>query len=265
MDSGSQRSYLTRRVKEALALPVCGKQCLSIAAFGSKRGEPEQCEVVRLTVRTRLGNQKLDLFVVPHICDPLTMQPINTCLKMYSHLSRLDFADTSQGEMLEVDMLIGSDFYWEFMTGEMIRGESGPVAVNTTLGWMLSGPADMTGQQKSTVSLITTHTLWADGVTNRELDTTLKSFWDLESLGIQEASDPVSDQFANTVQMKGGRYEVSLPWREYHDPLPDNYDLSRRRLYGLLRRLKQNPAILQEYDTIIRDQLSEGIVERVED
>lgn len=100
----------------------------------------------------------------------------------------------------------------------------------------------MTGQQKSTVSLVTTHTLRADGVTNRDLDTTLKSFWELESLGIQEPIDSVHDQFASTVQMKGGRYEVSLPWREYHDTLPDNHALSRRRLFGLLRRLKQTPA-----------------------
>ena len=65
--------------------------------------------------------------------------------------------------------------------------------------------------------------------------------------------------------MKGGRYEVSLPWRECHDPLPDNYNLSRRRLYGLVRRLKQTPVILREYDAILHEQLDKGIIERVED
>lgn len=39
MDSGSQRYYLTQRVRDTLALPASGKQHLSIAAFGSKRGE----------------------------------------------------------------------------------------------------------------------------------------------------------------------------------------------------------------------------------
>ena len=267
MDSGSQKSYLTQRMKDSLSLPVIGKQHLAIAAFGSSRGEPKQCEVVRLAVRTKYGgNQELDLFVVPHICDPLTTQTVNICSKMYSHLTQLDLADITQEETLEVDMLIGSDFYWEFVTGEIIRGQSGPVAVSTTLGWVLSGPAGKTGQRNSTVSLVTTHTLRVEGITNKELDSTLRSFWELESLGIQSPNhDPVSDQFTNTIQMKGGRYEVSLPWREYHDPLPDNYDLSHKRLYGLLRRLKQNPAILHEYDAIIQDQLKRGIVEVVED
>ena len=53
MDSGSQKSYLTQRVKELLSLPVTDSQHLSIAAFGSTRGEPKLCEVVRLAVRTK--------------------------------------------------------------------------------------------------------------------------------------------------------------------------------------------------------------------
>ena len=265
LDSGSQRSYLTQRVKEALELPVIGKQHLSIAAFGTKRREPRQCEVVHLVVRTKMGrNHELDLFIVPHICDPLTVQPVSTCTKIYGHLSQIDLADTSNEELREVDMLIGSDFYWDFMTGEVIRGLSGPVAVNTTLGWVLSGPAKLSGPLKPTVNLVTTHTLCADCVTNEDLDTTLRSFWDLESLGIHEESNPVLNYFSKNVQMKDKRYEVSLPWGEHHDPLPDNLELCRKRLFGLLRRLKQNPEKMQEYDAIIRDQIVKGIVEKVD-
>ncbi len=171
---------------------------------------------------------------------------------MYEHLAQLDLADISKEETLEVDVLIGSDFYWKFVTGETIRGSSGPVAIKTTLGWVLSGPARMPVQPGATATLMTTHTLRVEGVTNKDLDATLRLFWELESLGIQgPTSDPVSDHFAHTVQMKGGRYEVSLPWRECHDPLPDNYALCNKRLHGLLHRLKQNPALLREYDAII--------------
>ncbi len=207
----------------------------------------------------------MNLFVVPHICNPSTTQPIDICAKMYSHLRQLDLADASQDEILEVDMLIGSDLYWEFVIGETVQGEGGPVAVNTKLGWVLSGPVEPPGKQKSTVNLscVTTHALRVNGVTDRELDTILRSFWELESLGIQEQADSIFDRFASTIQMKDGKYEVSLPWREYHEPLPDSYDISHRRLGGLLRRLWQDPAILQEYDTIIRDQLAKGIVEEV--
>ena len=64
---------------------------------------------------------------------------------------------------------------------------------------------------------------------------------------------------------KDGQYQVALPWKESHDALPDNYHFSKKRLFSLLHRLKQKISILKEYDTIIRDQLSQGIVEVVDD
>ena len=113
------------------------------------------------------------------------------------------------------------------MTGETVRGSKGQVAIGTTIGWVLSGPVEATGHQVSTVSLTNTHTLRVESIPNRDLDNILYSFWDLESLEIQSASgDLVSDQFMSS--NNGGRYDVSLPWREYHDPLPDNYNLSRK-------------------------------------
>ena len=65
--------------------------------------------------------------------------------------------------------------------------------------------------------------------------------------------------------MNGGRYEVSLTWRKCRDPLADNFALSRRRLYGLIWRLKREPTVLHEYDAIIHDQVNRGIVEAVQD
>ena len=61
------------------------------------------------------------------------------------------------------------------------------------------------------------------------------------------------------------RYEVTLPWKESHAVLPTHYNLSVKRLTGLLRRLRQTPGILQQYDAVIRDQLERGIVEIVDD
>ena len=59
--------------------------------------------------------------------------------------------------------------------------------------------------------------------------------------------------------------KVFLPWKETHATLPVNHLLSLRRLEGGLLRLKENPTILQEYDSIIRDQIDKKIVEVVTD
>ena len=62
-------------------------------------------------MKTRNGETKnIDLFVVPHICEPLTAQPIDKCLGLYQHISGLDLADDPLDETREIYKLIGSDF-----------------------------------------------------------------------------------------------------------------------------------------------------------
>ena len=220
LDNGSQRSYLTQWIREKLALGTMSTQQLSIAAFGSRQAQAKPCDVVRVKIKTRSQRElELDLFVVPHICDPLIAQPASTCFREHSHLSHLNLADDSvDGAPREIDMLIGSNSYWSIVTGEILRGSGGPIAVNTRLRWVLSGPVELAGLM--TVNIVSAHTLRIDS-TEEDIDATLKAFWELESLGIKNEIDPVQDQFTKSIQVKGGRYQVSLPWREHHEPLPN--------------------------------------------
>ena len=98
---------------------------------------------------------------------------------------------------------------------------------------------------------------------SQSLDKQLRAFWELEALGIQDQERTIYNEFTSAVKFENGRYKVPLPWRELHDPLPDNRQLSEKRLHGLLRRLKQDPAVLKEHDDTIQDQLSKGVIEAV--
>ena len=49
------------------------------------------------------------------------------------------------------------------------------------------------------------------------------------------------------VAFQDGRYRVSLPWKEFHEPLQENYHLGLKWLQGLLRGLNIDPEILKEY------------------
>ena len=123
------------------------------------------------------------------------------------------------------------------------------------------------GQDQLSVNLLATHTLKVDAQRSDtgSLDDRLRSFWELESLGIRGPEKTLYEEFSSSVKFQDGRYEVALPWKEVHEPLPDNYQLNFRRLQGLLHRLRQTPSILQEYDDIIRDQVRKGIVQVVTD
>lgn len=78
-----------------------------------------------------------------------------------------------------------------------------------------------------------------------------------------ESEDEVYKQFLNKVQVKDGRYEVSLPWKNMHPALPDKYSLGYSRLASLNTHLRKPPVVSCEYDCVIRDQESKGIIENV--
>ena len=139
---------------------------------------------------------------------------------------------------IEVDMLIGSDLHWHLVTGETIQGQAGSIAVNTKLGWLLPEPVIAKITHGNNATILTVHTLHIGTGPNEQLDKTLKAFWELESLGIDLDNSTLQNHPILRVKLKDGRYEVSVPWREFLQPLPDNYSLCLRRLKGLLQRLK---------------------------
>ena len=58
-----------------------------------------------------------------------------------------------------------------------------------------------------------------------ELDEKLCTFWELESIGIKQEENSVLETFTETITFRNQRYEVGFPWKEAHDPLPDNHSL----------------------------------------
>ena len=60
------------------------------------------------------------------------------------------------------------------------------------------------------------------------------------------------------------RYQVRLPFKKDHEPLPDNFSLCQSRLASLLKCPSLRPEISKHYDNIIQEQLKPGITEPVE-
>ena len=120
MDSRSQRTYVTSRLRESLHLPTKQTESLHIKTFGSTEGQDATCEAVDLGLIMKDGETlKVTALVVLFICDLLASQPINHSRDHYHHLLGIELADSADiGDILEVDMLIGSDFYWSLVTGK---------------------------------------------------------------------------------------------------------------------------------------------------
>ena len=73
LDTGSQRSYITNRLKTALSLPTEQVETMLIKAFGSVEEKRQNCDVVRLAMKNKTGeNLELAFLAVPLICEPLS-------------------------------------------------------------------------------------------------------------------------------------------------------------------------------------------------
>ena len=69
--------------------------------------------------------------------------------------------------------------------------------------------------------------------------------------------------FNEQVRFNGQRYEVSLPWRDNLPAISSDYELCVNRFKSLQQKLSKELEPIREYNQIIEEQLSKGIVERV--
>ena len=147
-------------------------------------------------------------------------------------MASLDLADYNQegNEAMEVDFLIGCDYYWRFTTGERRRADDGPVALYTKFGWVLSGMLSAEEERPSAHNLITTHVLRIDARPSTQdalEEIILQSFWKLESMGVESKTESVLEEFTQTVQFKNGRYEISLPRKSFYQCCPSTTNLAK--------------------------------------
>ena len=146
-------------------------------------------------------------------------------------------------------------------------GDHGPVALDSKLGWLLSGPLNDHSKAVTTHSHVIIHGGFTDPPMDENSDpliSTLQRFWNVESLGIlDEKREYQSTMFLQTILFNNNQYEVGLPWKEGHPDVPNHFNVCLNRLRLLHRRLLGTPELLKEYDRIIQEQLSKGIVEPV--
>ena len=264
-DSGSQRSYISNSLKTRLNLKPLKNETLNLNTFGNSKFRKQNCELVEFNLEGKdHGKLTIKALSFPVICSSL---PTRVNIEDFPHLELADEFEHDRNE--SIDVLIGSDYYWQIVIGEMQKGESGPVAVSSKLGWLLSGPlhdsAAPTEIQSNLIISGQSETFnYGTYDEERNVVDTLKTFWETESIGIYPSEDPArSEEFSKYVYRQGNRYEVSLPWKSEHLTIPNNYELSRNRLRSMHFKLPKKPELLKEYDRIITEQLSSGVIEEV--
>ena len=263
-DSGSHQSFIAARAVGKIGLQPVRQESLSVKTFGASEAETRLRDVVDIELFPVKGQQsaKVQCYVVEEIAN-IPNERIDIVKKNFDHLKQIYFSDvTKHGESLQVDILIGANFLWEFMSGQTIRGgPQEPVAIKTLLGWVLSGPLKV-GKFDHYSHINVNFVSSAVKSEKQQLDTMVNKLWDLESLGIKE-EDHVHETLIDNICFTSERYRVGLPWKVGQGDLPSNYEISLMRLQNQIKKLRKDPDTMEKYDQIIREQEQMGIIEKV--
>ena len=112
-------------------------------------------------------------------------------------------------------MLIGIDFYWTIVMGDIRHGTHGPVAISSKLGWLLSGPIS------NQTSVVTSSHLIIQGLNGKpegdseQLVTVLKNFWETEAIGITDTCQGAAEDehFLEEINFVSGQLNCHGRWK----------------------------------------------------
>ena len=143
LDSGSQRSYITEQVASRLKLPELIEK-ISVVTFGTNKPKTINCKLsnVRVCLKDKTF-MTMKVTVVPHITGkinrvPMKAKDIEFLHKEFSHGL---LADTvlCHPESTAIDMLVGSDYYFDLLEPCKMDLGGGLYLFNSKLGWILGG------------------------------------------------------------------------------------------------------------------------------
>ena len=178
-DTGSQRTYISERIRKILSLSTEAVEDVDISSFGNSQTVSKSIDCVLLVAKTSsYENILIKALFLPMLCLPISSPSITFLKGQFEKFHGIELVD--KGSERELDLLVGSDLCWNFVTGNIVKsGESGClVSVETKFGWILSGCVGMGGKMQSVNFLSTATSELQIGAENDELQSQVKRFWE---------------------------------------------------------------------------------------
>ena len=260
-DEGAQRSFITQQLADSLKVDSCKRQRICISAFGGE-AIPRELQSTSIVIQTNdSGEVPVSVLVVPKIAAPL-QNAVPLPGNQYPHLHGLQLArPMGSDNKFEITLLVGADFYWNLVQDKIIRG-NGPTAVESKIGYLLSGPLSPS-DTKASVRMFHTSVMQCNE----------PKFWDTDTIGHISRYPILTKQYTAThllyQLLSPSRFRWFIhcwfPWKTDHPPLPSNRGVCEKRAQSLARKLAQTPELLKTYGAIITDQLSRGFIEKVKE
>lgn len=198
LDSGSQRTYVSKSLAEQLGLKTEKSEEIKIVTFGNNK--PKVVKTYSTTLSLKLNDGKfmnISANIVPVISGDLQRKKIDmSSADNLKHLLKsLDLADSipMEYEITSVDLLIGNDYYLDLTLSQKLEVLPGLYLLSSKLGWILSGRTTSSEENVNSLNMLVL--TYGVNLTETSLfqtcDTSLPQkpnldFWNLESIGIKD-------------------------------------------------------------------------------
>lgn len=261
LDSGSQLNLLSNRLCRKLQLP--SRPC-NIRLTGVGQCEVECSATVTTVVSSRNSkySRVMDFVVLENIIGAiLPMQP----LALRELPANFVAADPDMEKGGEVDVLLGSEFFFEFLCldggrPQIVQDNNGnAVFLNTVFGWIATGARKQTTDSAAAFCSQT------------NLEKQIEKFWSVEEIETaskltQEEKDCEQHFLQSHARDKEGRYIVQLPFKTGGvQMIGDSKKTAVSRFSQLERRFKREEGLRSEYAKVIQEYLTLEFLAEVED
>lgn len=254
IDQGSEASFISESATQLLRLPKTSIHA-SINGFGGVTSQQSK-HMSSLEIASH-HDQRFSLTLQAFVMGKLTnFLPSKTIqFHDWSHISGLSLADPTYYQSNQIDLLLGSDVINNILMHGVRKGPPGsPIAQETSLGWILSGPIATTTQ--STIHLSAFHV-------RMDIDQLMEKFYQIEQVAETYAMSKeerwCEDHFQRTHRrMTDGRFSTRLPLRTLFDSnavLGKSRDIAVSRFLMLERRFQRDPKLKEAYSKCINEYL----------
>jgi uncharacterized protein YoxC len=257
LDTGAGSSYASSVLLEKInSQPVRreNKRIDMMMESCNKRIEVHKVTICSLDNDFKINTEvtKVDRDKLLTLDNPKYQDKIN----LFAHLQGVSMDDDDTKAELPVHVILGASEYAQIKTETKPRvGHPGePVAERTRFGWTMMSP----GKEVDLGNVLLAQTSSVD----------YENLCRLDVLGLKDtppgSQENVYEEFQEQLtRSPEGWYQTGLPWKASHPPLRSNEVGSLKRLNSLTKRLEKSPDLLEKYDKIIKEQLEDGVVERV--
>ena len=253
LDSGSDRSFISAEIINAIPHTKINTEHLKINSFGEKN-ITETCPLVSLEVNLdeNTAAQPIIFLVTSRINNIHNKQLKGTVLNTFTP----DFPLCKQPN--EIHIIVGADNFYKFATGNTTHINKELKLIETCFGWTCHG-AFLHKTSSCDINALFTSCLSV----NDSLD--VKLFWDNQLAGILpneelDSSNKILSTFKENIQFHNKRYTIKFPWLSNANISNNFKSQALSRLQYTTKKLVSTK-MMEKYDVIMEDYLDKSIID----